>query len=393
MRTDFPIPEDDLVRWRRHVHRHPELSFCEHQTVAYVEAELRAMGIEAIRRPTDTSLTADIVGTLPATGPVRTIALRADMDALPVEEAEGLEFCSENPGVSHVCGHDAHVAILLGTAKVLTVLRSTFAGRVRLIFQHAEESLPGGARDMVAAGVLDGVDACAGLHVWNDRIGRLSVCTDRVATTASDAAWITIEGRGTHGSMPHAGIDPILVGSELVGALHTIVSRNISPDRFVVVSPTVFEAGNVVNVIPQTARIGLNIRTKDADDRALVRERVYTLAEHVAAAHGAKVKIDWQSGYDAIVQDEGMIARALRVAKETLPEQLVATRTGWTASEDFSAFANRVPAVYLFLGAGGPEEGYHVQNHHPAFRADERCLPYGVAVETAFALDFLAGDR
>ena len=375
MRTDFPIPEDDLVRWRRHVHRHPELSFCEHQTVAYVEAELRAMGIEAIRRPTDTSLTADIVGTLPATGPVRTIALRADMDALPVEEAEGLEFRSENPGVSHVCGHDAHVAILLGTAKVLTVLRSTFAGRVRLIFQHAEESLPGGARDMVAAGVLDGVDACAGLHVWNDRIGRLSVCTDRVATTASDAAWITIEGRGTHGSMPHAGIDPILVGSELVGALHTIVSRNISPDRFVVVSPTVFEAGNVVN------------------DRALVRERVYTLAEHVAAAHGAKVKIDWQSGYDAIVQDEGMIARALRVAKETLPEQLVATRTGWTASEDFSAFSNRVPAVYLFLGAGGPEEGYHVQNHHPAFRADERCLPYGVAVETAFALDFLAGDR
>lgn len=382
---------DDLVRWRRHLHQHPEVSFHENETAAYVEAELRAMGVELIERPTPTSVAALIEGTAPAAGPTRTAALRADLDALAVTEAPGLACRSVNEGVSHVCGHDAHMAILLGAAKTLLARRSEFAGRVKLIFQHAEELLPGGAAELVAAGVLEGVDAAIGLHVWNDRIGRISICDERVATTASDMAWIRITGRGTHGSMPHEGIDPILVGTEIVGALHTIVSRSIPPGSFAVVSPTIFQGGEVINVIPQTAKIGLNIRTKDEAVRGKIKERIYAVSESIAAAHGAAVEIEWTRGYDAVVQDLGMIERAVRVAREHFAPEFVQTRGGWTASEDFSAYANVVPSVYLFLGAGNAEEGYPYQNHHPAFRIDEGCLIPGVEMEVALVLDFLRG--
>lgn len=382
---------DDLVRWRRHLHQHPELSFCEKETSAYIEAELRAMGIDCIAHPAASSVVAVIEGEAPAAGPVRTVALRADLDALAVEEAEGLACRSVNKGIAHVCGHDAHMAILLGAAKTLFARRREFAGSVKLIFQHAEELLPGGATELVKAGVLEGVDACIGLHVWNDRIGRVSVCTEPTATTASDAAWITITGRGTHGSMPHAGIDPILVGAEIVGALHTIVSRSIAPGSFAVVSPTIFQGGEVINVIAQTAKIGINIRSKDEAVRAVIKERVYALSESIAAAHGASASIEWTRGYDAVVQDEGMIARALRVAHESFDDDHVQTRGGWTASEDFSAYSAKVPSVYLFLGAGSSEEGYPYQNHHPAFRIHEGCLMPGVMMEAALALDCLKG--
>lgn len=377
---------DALVAWRRHVHKHPELSFQEFETAAYIERELRAMGYDDITSPTPTSRVATLVG---RAGPGRTIALRADIDALPVEEAEGLSFRSVNPGVSHVCGHDNHVAILLGTAKVLLALADRIPGRVNFFFQHAEESAPGGAPGMVAAGVLDGVDACVGLHVMNDPIGLVRVTTVPAVTTACDGVRITIRGRGTHGSMPHAGIDPILVGAEMVLAFQTIVARNIAPDHFAVVSPTIFHGGNAINVIPDTAEIGVNFRTKDENDRRLIYDRIVTIARNVAAAHGAEIDLLREPGCAATIQDPAMIERALRVAYEVMPEGKVATGSGMTGSEDFSAFAERVPSVYLILGGGTAQEGYPYQNHHPAFRADEACLKEGVRIETALALDYL----
>ena len=376
----------ELVRWRRHVHQHPELSFEEVETAAYIETELRTMGYDDVVAPTPTSRVATLRGGLPGE---RTIAIRADIDALPVEEAEGLPFRSVRPGVAHVCGHDNHVAILLGTAKVLLALRDQLPGTVKFFFQHAEESAPGGAQDMVDAGVLERVDACVGLHVMNDPVGLVRVTTERAVSTACDAVWLTIRGCGTHGSMPHAGVDPLLVGAEMLLAFHTIVSRNISPDHFAVVSPTVFQGGSVFNVIPDTAKLGVNVRTKDPADRELIFRRIETIAKNIAAANDAAVDITFEPGCAATIQDPAMIERALRVAREVMPEGKVATGKGMTGSEDFSVFAEHVPSVYLILGGGTAEEGYPYQNHHPAFGADEACLLEGVKMETALALDFL----
>lgn len=389
----LPVPaelEANLIRWRRHVHQHPELSEQEFKTAAYVEAELRAMGIDEVESLSPTSRVAWIRGQGQAeSSGNRVIALRADMDALPVPEATGFAFASENPGVSHACGHDGHIAIQLGAASILMQCRSSFSGSVKLIFQPAEEKAPGGARELVDLGVMDGVDAISGLHIMNDPVGMIRVCTDRAASTASDSCWIDIEGCGSHGSMPQKGIDPVMVGAEVVMALQTIVSRSISPDRFAVVSPTIFQAGDVINAIPQRAKLGVNIRTKNADDRVKVRERTEALARGIAEANGAHADISWHEGCPAIEQDPAMIERALRVAKAVQPEGLTATGHGMFASEDFSFMAEKAPAVYVILGGGTAEEGCPYANHHPAFRFDERCLLAGARYQAAIALDYL----
>ncbi len=231
--------EEEVVAWRRHFHQHPELSFQEFETAKYVENVLRAVGIEEVEAPTPTSRVAVIRGELPAgAGAFKTVAVRADMDALPVAEHEGgrkLPFCSVNPGVSHACGHDSHIAMLLGAAKALWRDRASFAGRVKLIFQHAEETAKSGAEELVALGVMDGVDACVGLHVMNQPMGTIAICRSRAATTAADSVWVDLEGCGTHASMPEGGVDPVMVGAEIISALHTIVSRTIAPSRFAVV--------------------------------------------------------------------------------------------------------------------------------------------------------------
>ena len=367
----------DLVRWRRHVHQHPELSYHESETAAYVEEELQKLGVTDISAPTPTSRVAEITGLAPASTGVRpaVVAIRADMDALPVPEAEGLDFCSVNPGVSHACGHDAHVAMLLGAAKILMEERKKFSGTVRLIFQHAEEAAPGGAKELVAAGVMKGVDAVIGLHVMNDPIGQIRVCTVPAFSTASDCVWATITGCGTHASMPEGGIDPVMIGSEVVMALHTIVSRNISPDHFA--------------VVPQKARIGINIRTKDPDDRVRIHDRVEALIRGIAEANGGTAAFEWLAGCPAVIQDPEMIERALRVARETLPPGKAAVGTGMSASEDFSYFAECAPAAYVILGGGNAEEGYPHRNHHPAYRYSEAALPVGARYEAALALDIL----
>ena len=386
---DFTALEADLCRWRRHVHEHPELSYQEFQTAAYVESELRAMGIQEIEAPTPTSRTAVIRGELADSRPTRTFAIRADMDALPVEEAEGLPFRSLNSGVSHACGHDAHVAMLLGTAKMLWAKRALFAGAVKLIFQHAEEKSPGGAVELVKAGVLEGVDACMGLHVMNGRTGHIDVCVSPTASSSADGVWIEVAGCGTHASVPQGGVDPILVGAEIVTALHTIVSRSIAPDRFAVVSPTIFQGGGVINVIPHSATIAASIRAKTASDRRLIKERVETIARGIASAHGAHVSFRWEEGCPAVVQDPGMAERALRVAKTIVPPDHVHAGAGMSGSEDFSYFSEQVPSVYVILGGGDVSEGYPYQNHHPAFRFNESVLLIGTQMETAMALDFL----
>lgn len=384
---NFEIPSEEIVAWRRHFHENPELSFKEVATSQYIVDELGKMaGIDAIERPTETSVVAIIKG---GKGAGKTIALRADIDALPVAEANEVCYRSKVEGLSHACGHDGHAAMLLGAAKVLGAMKDQFAGTVKLMFQHAEEMPPGGAIEMIKAGVLDGVDFCAGLHIVNDKAGLVRMVESEAATTSTDAAFITITGRGSHGSMPHASIDPIVVGAELVMALHTIVARNICPDNFAVVSPAVFKSGTVCNVIPHTAEIHVNCRTKNEKDREYVIERINTIAQNIAAANGAQVEVKWMRGYGAVMQDLALVQKAKEAMVETFGADNVATSKGLTASEDFSEFTKVVPSCYFTIGGGNADEGFPYMNHHPQFNFDEKCLTVGTKAEVALVMKLL----
>lgn len=384
---NFEIPSEEIVAWRRHFHENPELSFKEVATSQYIVDELGKMtGIDAIERPTETSVVAIIKG---GKGAGKTIALRADIDALPVAEANEVCYRSKVEGLSHACGHDGHAAILLGTAKVLGAMKDQFAGTVKLMFQPAEEMPPGGAIEMIKAGVLEGVDYCMGLHIVNDKAGLVRMIESEAATTSTDAGFITITGRGSHGSMPHASIDPIVVGAEIVMALHTIVARNICPDNFAVVSPAVFKSGTVCNVIPHTAEIHVNCRTKNEKDREYVIERINTIAQNIAAANGAQVEVKWMRGYSAVAQDLDLVKQVKEAMVETFGADNVATSKGLTASEDFSEFTKVVPSCYFTIGGGNAEEGFPYMNHHPQFNFDEKCLTVGTKAEVAAVMKLL----
>jgi amidohydrolase len=383
---NFEIPSEEIVAWRRHFHENPELSFKEVATSQYIVDELGKMaGIDAIERPTETSVVAIIKG---GKGAGKTIALRADIDALPVAEANEVCYRSKVEGLSHACGHDGHAAMLLGTAKVLGAMKDQFAGTVKLMFQPAEEMPPGGAIEMIKAGVLEGVDYCMGLHIVNDKAGLVRMIESE-ATTSTDAGFITITGRGSHGSMPHASIDPIVVGAEIVMALHTIVARNICPDNFAVVSPAVFKSGTVCNVIPHTAEIHVNCRTKNEKDREYVIERINTIAQNIAAANGAQVEVKWMRGYSAVAQDLDLVKQVKEAMVETFGADNVATSKGLTASEDFSEFTKVVPSCYFTIGGGNAEEGFPYMNHHPQFNFDEKCLTVGTKAEVAAVMKLL----
>lgn len=384
---NFEIPSEEIVAWRRHFHENPELSFKEVATSQYIVDELGKMaGIDAIERPTETSVVAIIKG---GKGAGKTIALRADIDALPVAEANEVCYRSKVEGLSHACGHDGHAAMLLGTAKVLGAMKDQFAGTVKLMFQPAEEMPPGGAIEMIKAGVLEGVDYCMGLHIVNDKAGLVRMIESEAATTSTDAGFITITGRGSHGSMPHASIDPIVVGAEIVMALHTIVARNICPDNFAVVSPAVFKSGTVCNVIPHTAEIHVNCRTKNEKDREYVIERINTIAQNIAAANGAQVEVKWMRGYSAVAQDLDLVKQVKEAMIETFGADNVATSKGLTASEDFSEFTKVVPSCYFTIGGGNAEEGFPYMNHHPQFNFDEKCLTVGTKAEVAAVMKLL----
>ncbi|WP_422936038.1 M20 metallopeptidase family protein [Sinomonas sp. P47F7] len=383
---NWEIDEDALIAWRRDIHAHPELGFHETRTSGLVAELLEGFGIE-VARPTPTG----VVGTLRGSRPGRSVALRADMDALPVLEETGEPFASQTPGLMHACGHDAHTAMLLAAAKTLAGLRDELAGTVTFLFQHAEEQPPGGAAELVAAGALDGADGVFGLHVMNQKAGTVTI-TRGAASTAYDGGQLTIQGRGSHGSMPQHGIDPVVVGSEIVLALQTVVSRSIAPDHFAVVTVGSFNSGEAPNVIPDTAKLALSVRTTDPADRETVRRRVREVIAGVCAVHGATYTLDWEPGYEAIQNDDGAAELAFAAAATALGEDRVAWGPATSGSEDFSAYAARVPGCFLFFGGGDESEGFPFQNHHPKFNVTESALAAGARLEVQIALDFLAAE-
>jgi amidohydrolase len=375
---------DEVVGWRRHLHRNPELSYQEEETSRFVYETLESFGGLELSRPTPTSVVARLVGE----GPGPTVALRADMDALPIEEENDFEFASGNPGVMHACGHDGHTAMLLGAAKVLAGMRKEINGEVRFLFQHAEELYPGGAEEMVEAGVVDGVDAIFGIHLWSGlEVGKIGVVYGPMLA-APDTFEISINGRGGHAAMPHQTADAIAIGAQVVANLQHVVSRNVDPLDNVVVSVTKFAGGTMHNVIPGTVKMEGTVRTLDEEVRSKVPETMERIIGGVTAAHGATYEFEYQRGYRPVVNDEEVTRVMEEIVREVFGERALEMMPPIMGGEDFSAYQRVVPGTFVFVGAGNEVQGITYPHHHPSFTVDEDALENGVRmhVNAAFGL-------
>ena len=375
------LPTEKVIEWRNHIHKNPELSFEEVNTSRYVADILTSFGNIDVKRPTKTS----VVGILKGANPGRTVAFRADMDALLVQETTGLPFASTVENVSHACGHDAHTAMLLGTAATLSKIQDNIDGTVYFVFQHAEETPPGGALDIIETDILNEVDAFFGMHVLpNFPTGHIGILPDHAASTSSDLFELTIHGKGSHGSMPHLGIDPIVIGAEIVSALQTIVSRNVVPGELTVISVGKFQSGEVANVIADKAELAATIRTTSTATRELVEERIKTIIGNIVESHGATYELDYIKSYPAIMNSPELNDFAKESVASILGEDAIFEAPMMTASEDFSYYKKIAPVAFLTLGVGdGPA------NHNPAFNLDENALESGVKAQVQILLDYL----
>ena len=393
--------EPELLAWRRHLHQHPELSNQEKATAAFIAERLTSFGL----RPQTGVGRHGVVALLEGGRPGPVVALRADMDGLPVREEVDVPFASkatsthegQTVGVMHACGHDTHMAILLATARVLTQLRDKLPGTVKFIFQPAEEGVPvadrpAGAELMVREGVLKQpkVDAIFGLHVFANVLSGQLTYRSGPFMAASDSFEIIVKGRQTHGSTPWRGIDPIVVGAQIVNALQTIVSRSVDITRLpAIVTVGQFQSGVRHNIIPDAARLVGTIRTFDDGVQADIHARVRKIAEGVAAGAGATVEVKIDKGPPVTSNDAALTARMLPTLERVAPGR-VAESELITGAEDFTYFQREVPGLFFFLGITPKGQmGKAAQNHSPWFFVDEPALLTGVRALSHLAADYL----
>ena len=367
------------IAWRRHLHQHPEESFEEVQTAQYIVDELKGLKHARIERLTPTS----VVLVFDTGRPGARIGLRADTDALPVQEDRpDLPFASKVPGKMHACGHDGHTAILMATCLYIDEHIDEFSGQIHAIFQHAEEILPGGAREMVATGYFDDFDFIYGQHLVSPVPTGVIDIKAGPATANTDAYNITIHGKGGHAAMPDLSIDPVVIGAQFVTALQSVVSRKFSPHDRVVISNTMFHAGTAQNIIPHTAKLTGSVRTMTPEHRERARAAIEALLKGLCEAHGATWDFEYEVGYDATFNDPEKTAIVREIAKERFGNA-VTELPPLMAGEDFSAFARRVPSTYVFIGASNAEFSY--PHHHPKFGLDEASFEYGLGMMVAVA--------
>lgn len=374
-----------VVSWRRHMHRHPELSFKEFDTCAFLEKELRLLPGLVVERATATSLVATLEGGRPG----RTLAIRADIDALPIQDQKTCDYASARAGAMHACGHDGHAAMLLGAARLLSQVREQVPGRVKFFFQHAEEQHPGGAQEMVQAGVMRGVDRIISAHVMSTVDTGQVVILDGPALASSDRFVLRILGKGGHAANPDRCIDPVWIGAQVVANLQAVVARNTDPHETLIVSVTRFHAGEAFNVIPDAAELGGSVRCFKESVREQVPQLMQRIVEGVTAAHGARFELEYIRGYSPVVNDP-QVASALRgTVERCLPGVRLAVIAPLPNSEDFSAFLKEAPGAYAFIGARSADKGIRHPHHHPHFDFDEDALLHGVQLfaNAPFALN------
>ncbi|MET3730061.1 amidohydrolase [Fictibacillus halophilus] len=367
---------EQVTQWRRYLHENPELSFQEENTSQFIYETLESFGGIELSRPTKTS----VVGRIQGKQPGKVIAIRADMDALPIQEENTTEYISKNPGVMHACGHDGHTAMLLGAAKVLSERKDELQGEIRLFFQHAEELFPGGAEEMVQAGVMDGVDAIIGAHLWAPlKIGKIGVVYGPMMASP-DTFYITVKGKGGHAALPHQTVDSIAIASQIVTNLQHIVSRNTDPLEQLVVSVTKFTGGTTHNVIPGSVEILGTVRSFDAEIRQSVPKTIERIVKGITEAHEADYHFDYEFGYRPVINDHQVTQVIEDTIVEVYGEKTLDRMKPNMGGEDFSAFQQKAGGCFFYIGAGNPEKEAVYPHHHARFEIDEDALEKGVRV-------------
>ncbi|MBO7744999.1 amidohydrolase [Paenibacillus sp. MWE-103] len=382
LQTAYP----NMVDSRRYLHRHPELSFHERETSRWIAERLRGIGCEVREGVGGYGLVATVRGERP--GPA--IALRADIDALPIQDEKGTEYASQVPGVMHACGHDAHTATMLAIAAFYQANRDGFAGERRFLFQPAEEVSPGGAVGMIADGALEGVDAVYGVHLWTPLPYGVVATRSGPFMAAPDEIYIDIAGKGGHGALPHETVDAVVVGAAMVQAMQTIVSRSVNPLDPAVVTVGSFHAGSTANVIAERCRLTGTVRSFSEDVRALAKERLEAIVGQTAAMYGASATLEYRDGYPTVVNDAKEAERFFQVAAETFGAEAVRESTLIMAGEDFTYYLREAPGCFMFVGAGNPDCGATFPHHHPRFDIDERAMLRAAKLMIAMAEDFAA---
>ncbi|MDH5468322.1 MAG: amidohydrolase [Candidatus Aminicenantes bacterium] len=370
-----------IIEWRRDFHRHPEIAYQEKRTSSVIRQFLESLDI-----PVTTCAKTGLRGILEGIPGGKTVALRADIDALPLKEEGDKEYISENPEAAHACGHDGHMAILMGAVELLSRRKDRFKGNVVFLFQPSEERIPGGAKKMIEEGALEGVDAAFGLHLWQPLpTGSIGIVKGAMMAQPDDFS-ITVKGKGGHGSMPHTTVDPILVASHLVVNIQSIVSRNVDPLKPVVVSFGTVKGGTIYNIIPGEVSLTGTVRTFDSSIQSLAEKRLREITEETCKAFGATAEFEYEKGYPPLVNHEAMVDFVLEVTAKTLGKDRIQTIDPVMGGEDFAYFLQKVPGAFLFFGMG---DGMEFPHHHPAFDLDEKALPQATLLMTSLALEYL----
>ncbi len=378
IRPQIQALQSNLVKWRRGFHQRPELGFQEHLTAEVIAQKLTEWGIDHQTGIAQTGVVATIASDRP--GPV--LAIRADIDALPVQEENQVPYRSEHEGIMHACGHDGHTAIALGTANYLADHRKSFTGTVKIIFQPAEEG-PGGAQPMIETGVLKQpeVDGIIGLHLWNNLpLGTLGVRSGPLMA-AVELFRCKIIGKGGHGAMPHQTVDSVVVSAQIVNALQTIVARNLNPLEAAVVTVGELHAGTAMNVIADTADLRGTVRYFNPDLASVISQRLEQIIAGICQSHGATYELDYQHLYPPVVNDE-KVTQLVQSVAETVVETPagVVPECQTMGGEDMAFFLQKVPGCYFFLGSANPAKNLIYPHHHPRFDFDETALGMGVEI-------------
>lgn len=376
---------DEFIGWRHDIHRHPELGFEEFRTSGLVAERLKAWGYEVGQGLGGTGVVARLRR---GTGN-RSLGIRADMDALPIEEKTGLAYASSQPGVMHACGHDGHTAILLSAARYLAE-HGEFSGTLNLIFQPAEESL-GGAKRMIEQGLFEKYpcDAIFAMHNSPGTAQGRLVFREGAAMASSDYVTVTLTGVGGHSAMPHVAVDPVVAAASIVMALQTIVSRNANPKEMAIVTVAALHAGKANNVIPNTAVLEISVRSLNRDLRALIEKRIKAIVNAQAESFSVKADIDYREGYAVLVNTPEETEFARQIGRRLLgDEKVVLQGEALTASEDFAFMLEKRPGCYLFIGNGEYSEG-SCEVHNPGYDFNDGILPIGAAYWAYLAESFL----
>ncbi|MGJ1437792.1 M20 metallopeptidase family protein [Sphingobacterium siyangense] len=379
-----------IVAIRRYIHQHPELSFQEYETSAYIQQQLGELGIP-FEIVAQTGVVAVLTGQKSASDDI--VVLRADIDALPIDEQNDVGYKSKNSGVMHACGHDFHTANLLGAASILNDYKTEFSGKIVLLFQPAEEKIPGGAIQVLESGILESfggtIKAVLGLHVSpRVSVGKVGLRSGRFMAS-SDEFYFTIKGRGGHAAEPHRAVDPIMIGAQLLTTLQQVVSRKANPDVPSVLTFGRFIGDGAANVIPEEVKLAGTFRTMDEVWRKEALEMVAEIAATLPVSLGAKVEVEVRHGYPALYNDPALTQKVKTIIAETMGNSVPQDLEIWMAAEDFAYYSYRYPALFMLIGTNNDDSATQYGLHNPQFNLDEKAFETSIAVLVNAAISLL----